>query len=89
VYHQYTLKIKGGRRDELKEYLQENGVPCMVYYPLPLQKQKAFENIAIAAEKLDIAENLSGSVLSLPIHTEMEREVQDFIVDKIGSFFKR
>ncbi len=89
VYHQYTLKIKGGRRDELKEYLQENGVPCMVYYPLPLQKQKAFENIAIAAEKLDIAENLSGSVLSLPIHTEMERGVQDFIVDKIGSFFKR
>ena len=89
MYHQYTLKIKGGRRDELKEYLQANGVPCMVYYPLPLQKQKAFENIAIAAEKLDIAENLSGSVLSLPIHTEMERGVQDFIVDKIGSFFKR
>ena len=89
VYHQYTLKIKDGRRDELKEYLQENGVPSMVYYPLPLQKQKAFENIAIAAEKLDIAENLSGSVLSLPIHTEMERGVQDFIVEKIESFFYR
>lgn len=89
VYHQYTLKIKGGRRDALKEYLQENGVPSMVYYPLPLQKQKAFEKIAIAAEKLDIAENLSGSVLSLPIHTEMERGVQDFIVEKIESFFKR
>ena len=89
VYHQYTLKIKDGRRDELKEHLQENGVPSMVYYPLPLQKQKAFENIAIAAEKLDIAENLSGSVLSLPIHTEMERGVQDFIVEKIESFFKR
>ena len=89
VYHQYTLKIKDGRRDELKEYLQVNGVPSMVYYPLPLQKQKAFENIAIAAEKLDIAENLSGSVLSLPIHTEMERGVQDFIVEKIESFFKK
>ena len=89
VYHQYTLKIKDGRRDELKEHLQENGVPSMVYYPLPLQKQKAFENIAIAAEKLDIAENLSGSVLSLPIHTEMERGVQDFIVEKIESFFKK
>ena len=89
VYHQYTLKITDGRRDELKDYLQQNGVPSMVYYPLPLQRQKAFENIAIAAEKLDIAEKLSGSVLSLPIHTEMERGVQDFIVDKIESFFKR
>ena len=89
VYHQYTIKIKDGRRDELKDYLQQHGVPSMVYYPLPLQKQKAFENIAIAAEKLDIAEKLSGSVLSLPIHTEMERGVQDFIVDKIESFFKR
>ncbi len=89
VYHQYTLKVKEGKRDALKEYLQAEGIPSMVYYPLPLQRQKAFESIAIAAEKLDIAENLSGQVLSLPIHTEMERGVQDFIIEKIKAFFTR
>lgn len=89
VYHQYTLKIKGGMRDALKEYLAGHGVPCMVYYPLPLQAQEAFEGIAVAAEKLDIAEKLSESVLSLPIHTELDYETQDFIIERIKEFYSK
>lgn len=89
VYHQYTLKIKGGRRDALKEHLAGYGIPSMVYYPLPLQAQEAFGEIAVAAEKLDVAERLSGSVLSLPVHTELDRGVQDFIIEKIVEFYSR
>ncbi len=89
VYHQYTLKIKHGRRDALKEYLAEHGIPSMIYYPLPLQEQKAFEDIAIAAESLDVAKNLSDSVLSLPIHTELDSRIQDIIIGRIMDFYSR
>ena len=89
VYHQYTLKIKGGLRDALKEHLAAHGIPSMVYYPLPLQAQEAFEGIAVAAEKLDIAEKLSESVLSLPIHTELDYETQDFIIERIKEFYSK
>ena len=76
-------------RDALKEYLAGHGVPCMVYYPLPLQAQEAFEGIAVAAEKLDIAEKLSESALSLPIHTELDYETQDFIIECIKEFYSK
>lgn len=88
VYHQYTIRVPNEKRDALKQYLSENGIPSMIYYPLPLQKQKAFLHISRAAESLDHAEECSSSVLSLPIHTELTREVQDFILEKIISFFK-
>lgn len=89
VYHQYTLKVRDGRRDELKEYLAACGIPSMVYYPLPLQEQEAFKNIAVAAEKLEVAKELSGSVLSLPIHTELDSGVQDLIIEKICEFYSK
>ncbi len=89
VYHQYTLKVLDGKRDALKEYLSEHNIPSMIYYPLALQNQQAFKEISVAAEKLDIAESLSEAVLSLPIHTEMEREVQDFIIGKIMDFYSK
>ncbi|MBR7157996.1 MAG: DegT/DnrJ/EryC1/StrS family aminotransferase [Bacteroidales bacterium] len=100
VYHQYTLKIvaQGRRyrdengevvsaRDALKSYLAKNGIPSMIYYPLPLQEQEAFRDIAIAGERLETARKLSGSVLSLPMHTELTEQVQDFIIEKIKEFF--
>ena len=59
----------------------------MVYYPLPLNEQEAFDGIAVAAEELKVSKELSGSVLSLPMHTELTYEMQDFIVDKIKEFF--
>lgn len=87
VYHQYTLKIKNGKRDELKAFLAEKGVPSMVYYPLPLQEQEAFKPITRAAESLEVSRECAYSVLSLPIHTEMTHEIQDIVIDAIKEFF--
>lgn len=87
VYHQYTLKIKNGKRDELKQFLADASIPSMIYYPLPLQEQEAFKPITRAAEDLTISKEIAYSVLSLPVHTEMTHEIQDVIIDKIFTFF--
>lgn len=87
VYHQYTLKIKNGRRDELKTFLAEQGVPSMIYYPLPLQEQEAFKPITRAAETLEKSRECAYSVLSLPIHTEMTKDIQDTVIEAIEAFF--
>lgn len=87
VYHQYTIKVKNGKRDELKSYLLEQGIPTMIYYPLPLQEQNAFRAIARMAELPVVAKTLSQSVLSLPMHTELTEEEQVFITEKIKHFF--
>lgn len=88
VYHQYTLKIKNGKRNNLKDYLAQQGIPSMIYYPLPLQEQDAFKGITRAAGELTISKDLAASVLSLPIHTEMTKEMQDTVIDAIQHFFK-
>ena len=88
VYHQYTLKVLNGRRDVLKKFLEEGGIPAMIYYPLSLQQQEAFKPITRAAESLDMAEQLAYSVLSLPIHTEMTPEQQDLVIERIKEFYK-
>jgi dTDP-4-amino-4,6-dideoxygalactose transaminase len=88
VYHQYTIKVKNGRRDELKNYLSEQGIPSMIYYPLSLDEQNAFQTIIRTAEPPVVAKALSQSVLSLPMHTELTGEEQEFIVEKIKHFFR-
>lgn len=87
VYHQYTLKVLNGKRDALQKYLYEAEIPAMIYYPLPLQKQEAFKSITRASETLDVSDQLSKSVLSLPIHTEITIDEQDFIIDTIKKFY--
>lgn len=88
VYHQYTLKIKNGKRDALKQFLADAGIPSMIYYPLPLQEQEAFKPITRAAEDLTTAKDIARSVLSLPVHTEMTHEIQEIIIHKVIEFFK-
>lgn len=88
VYHQYTLKIKGGRRDGLKDRLEKRGIPSMIYYPLPLQAQEAFKGIARAAGPLVCAQECADSVLSLPMHTELTADIQDYIIDNVLEFFR-
>lgn len=88
VYHQYTLKIKNNKRDELKAYLAEQGIPSMIYYPLPLQEQEAFKTITRAGESLEKSKACAYSVLSLPIHTEMTEDIQDMVIEAIESFFE-
>lgn len=89
VYHQYTLKVLDGKRDALKKFLEDGGIPAMIYYPLPLQQQEAFSTIARAGESLEVAEQLARSVLSLPIHTEMTCGQQDVVILRIKAFYNR
>ena len=88
VYHQYTLKVSNKKRDQLKEYLFDNGIPSMIYYPIPLYKQQAFKKYVSDDFKLPITEDLSKNVISLPIHTELENSNQDYIIEKVLNFFK-
>ena len=87
VYHQYTLKIKNGKRDALKQFLADAGIPSMIYYPLPLQEQEAFKFITRAAEELSLSKDIAYSVLSLPVHTEMTTNMQDIIMNSIFDYF--
>jgi len=87
VFHQYTLRVTNGKRDELKAYLEANGVPSMIYYPVPLYKQEAFAASANGLEFLDNTELLCQEVISLPIHTEMTAEDLDYIIETVRKFF--
>lgn len=87
VFHQYTLKVIDGRRDELKQYLDEQKIPNMIYYPVPLYKQEAFKASSNGLEYLENTEQLCKEVISLPIHTEMDEAQLAYICDKVKSFF--
>lgn len=89
VYHQYTIQVKKGQRDALKEYLNEKGIPAAVYYPLPVQEQEAYKWVARPSGDLSVSVRLCKEVLSLPIHTEMTAEEQDFIISSVIAFFRK
>ncbi len=85
VFHQYTLRLENGDRDKLVEQLREKGIPAMVYYPIPLHKQKAFEPF-VSTESTEIFANsieLSKTVFSLPMHTELTEEMQNRIAENV------
>lgn len=88
VFHQYTMQIKNGKRDDLKKHLESAGIPAMIYYPVPLNEQEAFKNICQVVGSLNTTEYLCASVLSLPMHTELREDEQIFITENIKSFFK-
>jgi len=85
-FHQYTLKVPG-RRDELQRFLQTKGIPGMVYYPMPLHLQEAYQYLGYRKGDFPVAEELSEQVLSLPMHTELTDEEQKYIVSAIREFF--
>jgi UDP-2-acetamido-2-deoxy-ribo-hexuluronate aminotransferase len=87
VFHQYTLLVKNGKRNELNEYLKSFAVPTMIYYPVPLYKQKAFTEFIEPKFSLPVTEKLCDSVISLPMHTEMQAEQLEFIAEKVKVFF--
>lgn len=87
VFHQYTLQVKE-KRNELKEFLNKNNIPANIYYPLPLNEQEAFKDIATVAGNLKNTYNHCKTVLSLPIHTELTHEQQNHIIRTIKNFFK-
>ena len=84
VYHQYTIKILNGKRDDLRTHLSNLKIPSLIYYPKPLHKQKAF--LTYKNGSFPNSDDLQSKVLSLPIHTELCEETVLFIVNAIKSF---
>ena len=89
VFHQYTIKVLDGRRDLLAEYLKSKNIPTMIYYPLPLQDQKAFRHLYDTRPELPVTEQLCTQVLSLPMHPDLTKEQSEYIMDNIYKFFKQ
>lgn len=87
VFHQYTMRVKNGKRDDLQAFLKEANIPSMIYYPLPLYKQNAFKRYVNKDFLLPNTEVLCSEVLSLPIHTEMNRADISTICSAIKQFF--
>jgi dTDP-4-amino-4,6-dideoxygalactose transaminase len=86
VFHQYTIKTKGVDRDKLKKYLQDKGIPSMIYYHIPLHLQKAYRQEGFGEGSFPVTEKLSKTVLSLPIHTEMTEAELSYICQSIKEY---
>lgn len=86
VFHQYTVTVKSPDRDRLKAHLQSKGIPTMIYYPVPLHLQLAYRKKEFGPGSFPVSERLSETVLSLPVHTEMDKEQLSYICDSIKSF---
>ena len=85
TFHQYTIKTE--KRNELQKFLGEKGIPSMVYYPEPIHLQEAYQFLGYKKGDFPIAEKLSETVLSLPMHTELTEEQLKYIVESIKEFF--
>ena len=88
VFHQYTLKLDGIERDALRAYLAEFGIPSMVYYPIPLHKQKAFESAVSDRTPLEVSDHLCTQVLSLPMCPDIDPDQLDYILYHIKHFIQ-
>ena len=86
VFHQYTMQLNGADRNKLQAYLQEKQVPAMIYYPVPAHRQKMFEGMVDPKLSLPVTDSLTGKVISLPIHTEMDADQLTHIIDSVKSF---
>ena len=86
VFHQYTLKITNGKRDALHQHLMDKGIPNAIYYPVPLHSQKAYVDDRYKEEQFLVTNDLVTTVISLPMHTELEAAQQDLIIQTIMDF---
>lgn len=87
VFHQYTLRVLNGRRDELVAFLAEKGIPAMIYYPVALRKQKAYFQDSDDRDFVN-TDRLLEQVISLPMHTELDDEQLNFITESVLQFMK-
>jgi dTDP-4-amino-4,6-dideoxygalactose transaminase len=83
VFHQYVIRITNGKRDGLLEHLQAKGIPCAIYYPIPLHSQKAYADIRYKEEDFPVTNQLCKEVIALPMHTELDDEQIKFITDSV------
>lgn len=89
VFHQYTLQLNGVNRQELKDYLAGKGIPAMIYYPLPLHNQKAFQDPRFKDGDFPVTEELCKKVISLPMHTELDEDTLKFISASVLEFINK
>ncbi|WP_245882701.1 DegT/DnrJ/EryC1/StrS family aminotransferase [Hymenobacter chitinivorans] len=87
VFHQYTVTVEAGQRDALQAFLREQGVPSVVYYPVPTHLQPAYQYLGYQAGQFPVAEALCRTVLSLPIHPSLMPEQQGYIAAAVRAFF--
>lgn len=89
VFHQYTLVLDGVNRDNLVQYLAEQKIPSMIYYPVPAHRQKMFDSFGGNSFSLPVTDWLTERVISLPIHTELDKEQQDYIIEHVLKFVNK
>jgi UDP-2-acetamido-2-deoxy-ribo-hexuluronate aminotransferase len=89
IFHQYTIRINDGKRDELKSFLGTKGIPSMIYYPGALHLQEAYRSLGYNENDFPVTRKLCKEVLSLPMHPDMEQEQLAFIIDNILKFFDK
>jgi UDP-2-acetamido-2-deoxy-ribo-hexuluronate aminotransferase len=89
VFHQYTLKIQNADRDALVAHLQAHDIPCGVYYPIPLHKQKAYVDDRYNDADFSVTNKLIDAVISLPMHTELDDDQIDFITTTVIDFLSK
>ncbi|MGZ4098032.1 MAG: DegT/DnrJ/EryC1/StrS family aminotransferase, partial [Bacteroidia bacterium] len=83
VFHQYTIQLNGVDRNRLREQLAERGIPAMIYYPIPLHLQNAYKSDRFKEGSFPVTEKLCGTVLSLPMHTELDEETLSYITTTV------
>ena len=88
VFHQYTLKVAGGKREALRKHLEERGIPAMIYYPVPCHLQNAYKSARFTEGSLPVTESITHEVLSLPMSTELDTEQLAHITASVKSFFQ-
>jgi UDP-2-acetamido-2-deoxy-ribo-hexuluronate aminotransferase len=88
VFHQYTIRVLDGRRDAMQSYLAENKIPSMIYYPVPMHEQTAFNKVVRKRVLLKNTDLVSKEVLSLPMHPDLEDDQMQYICEHIGKFLK-
>ncbi len=86
VFHQYTLQITNGKRDELHQHLLDKGIANAIYYPVPLHLQKAYQDDRNNEADFQVTNNLIDTVISLPMHTELDEDQLDYITQTINDF---
>ena len=87
MFHQYTLRILNGKRNELQQFLAEKEIPAMIYYPVALRKQKAYFQESNDADFVN-TDKLLNQVISLPMHTELDEEQLKYITNAVLKFMK-
>lgn len=88
IFHQYTIRINNGKRDELKKFLDSVHIPSMIYYPGPLHMQEAYRSPGYGKDDFPVTSQLCSEVLSLPMHPDIEQDQLDYITHNVLKFFE-